>query len=50
MFDKYGNQANQDEMVDNQLGKLAFQRPSRGLKMFLLSWTLTQLALSIIEG
>lgn len=50
MFDEYADQNNQDKMINDQLGKLTLQRPSRGSNMFLLSWTLTQLALSIIAN
>jgi hypothetical protein len=50
MFDEYVNQTNQDKMIANQLSKLTFQRPSRVLEMFPLSWTVMYLALSIIEN
>lgn len=50
LFDEYANKSDQDKMIDNQLGKLTLQRQSRGSEMFLLSWTLTQLGLSVIEN
>ncbi|KAK3387857.1 PLC-like phosphodiesterase [Podospora didyma] len=50
LYDSYANTNNQDGMISDQLGKMARQRPNPTADMFLLSWTLTQSGLSIIDN
>ncbi|KAL2679294.1 hypothetical protein Neosp_010064 [[Neocosmospora] mangrovei] len=50
LFDKYANKNNQNEMIQDQLKKMREQRQSADSTMFLLSWTLTQVGLDVVEN
>ncbi|KAI5803002.1 PLC-like phosphodiesterase [Geopyxis carbonaria] len=50
LYDSYANTRETDTMVENQLTKMKAQRVDAGSRMFLLSWTLTQLAGNIVDA
>lgn len=50
LYDRYAKESNQNKMIADQLDKMKQERQSTDYPMFLLSWTLTQTGLNVVEN